>query len=193
MTSLFQAEADFEELDNRHSHRSRRMKRKLKASAHSDLNIVSMIDIFAVLVFFLLVGSSISATNLSTLNLTIPLGSNTPVAATDNFQLTVSLFEDQVLIAQGETQSRFPHLDGQVDAASLTELLVSIKASYPTEERVTLLVEDAVPYEQIIRVMDSIRMYPPVGVAKTEARLFPAISMGDIAAQNFSNDGRGEK
>lgn len=193
MTSLFQAEADFEELNNRRSHRSRRMKRKLKASAHSDLNIVSMIDIFAVLVFFLLVGSSISVTKLSTLNLTIPLGSNTPVAATDNFQLTVSLFEDRVLIAQGETKSRFSHVNGQVDAASLTELLVSFKASYPTEERVTLLVEDSVPYEQIIRVMDSIRMYPSEGVAETEAPLFPAISMGDIATQNLDNDGMGRK
>ena len=53
--------------------------------------------------------------------------------------------------------------------------------------------DDAVAYEQIIRVMDSIRMYPSAAEGSTGVPLFPAISMGDIAAVSLSDSEIGGK
>lgn len=178
MTSLFQAEPEYEEVEQRRSRRTRRLKRKLKGYGDGELNIVSMIDVFAVMVFFLLVGSSISASKLHTLNLTIPVASNTPSPTQSDFQLAISLYESKVVVAESGVRSSVNHIDAQVDTDSLSSLLRSIKAEHPNEERVNLLVADTVSYEQIIRVMDSIREYRLVEGGELKP-LFPAISMGD--------------
>ena len=193
MTSLFQAEPDLDDSECRRSRRSRRLQRKLKGRADGELNIVSMIDVFAVLVFFLLVGSSISASKLHTLNLTIPLASNSSVETKKDFYLTVALHKDKVVISQTGNETSFSHINGTVDSTSLAELLKTIKADYPAEEKVSLLVDDSVAYEQIIRVMDSIRMYPSAAEGSTGVTLFPAISMGDIAAVSRNNSEIGGK
>ena len=57
VTSLFQAEPEYEEVEQRRSRRTRRLTRKLKGYGDGELNIVSMIDVFAVMVFFLLMDS----------------------------------------------------------------------------------------------------------------------------------------
>ena len=188
MTSLFQAEPDFDDTESRRSRRSRRLQRKLKGRADGELNIVSMIDVFAVLVFFLLVGSSISASKLHSLNLTIPLASNTPSIVEDEFHLTVALYKDRVEVSQAGEKANFSHVDGVVDVTSLAASLLVIKSTYPEEEKVSLLVEDSVPYDQIIRAMDSIRIYPSSGEGQVAKSLFPAISMGDVATE--SNRGK---
>jgi biopolymer transport protein ExbD len=178
VTSLFQAEPEYEEVEQRRSRRTRRLKRKLKGYGDGELNIVSMIDVFAVMVFFLLVGSSISASKLHTLNLTIPVASNTPSSTQADFQLAISLYDNKVLVSKSGVRTSINHIDAKVDIDSLSNLLRSIKAEHPNEERVSLLVADNVPYEQIIRVMDSVRESPPTEGSEA-APLFPAISMGD--------------
>jgi biopolymer transport protein ExbD len=193
VTSLFQAEPDFEEPECRRSRRSRRLKRKLKGRADGELNIVSMIDVFAVLVFFLLVGSSISASKLHTLNLTIPVASSTPVKTDDDFHLAVSLYKDYVVVTQGEKETRLAHVNGVVDTASLAKVLRLIKSEHPDEERVSLLVEDSIPYDQIIRVMDSLRTAAPSSNIDGAEKLFPAISMGDISLQSHDVNDAGGK
>ena len=174
VTSLFQAEPEYEEVEQRRSRRTRRLKRKLKGYGDAELNIVSMIDVFAVMVFFLLVGSSISASKLHTLNLTIPVASNTPSSTQADFQLAISLYDNKVLVSKSGVRTSINHIDAKVDIDSLSNLLRSIKAEHPNEERVA----DNVPYEQIIRVMDSVRESPPTEGSEA-VPLFPAISMGD--------------
>lgn len=178
MTSLFQTEPEYEDVDQRRSRRTRRLKRKLKGYGDGELNIVSMIDVFAVMVFFLLVGSSISASKLHTLNLTIPVASNTPSSTQEDFQLSISLYDSKVLVSESGVRTSIDHIDAKVDVDSLSALLRSIKAEHSNEQRVSLLVADNVPYEQIIRVMDSVREYP-AAEGGDPVPLFPAISMGD--------------
>ena len=89
--------------------------------------------------------------------------------------------------------TKYDDINGKVDSASLTALLRSIKTDYPAEERLSLLVEDSVAYEQIIRVMDSVRMYTSATDGSVDVELFPAISMGDIAGPSHSNSKVGGK
>ncbi|CAA0094773.1 Uncharacterised protein [Zhongshania aliphaticivorans] len=181
MTSIFPSEPGYDEVDCRRSRRTRRLKRKLKSNSDEELNIVSMIDVFAVMVFFLLVGSSISASKLHTLNLTIPVASNSPAESDDDFHLAVSLYADKVVVSQEGEENSIKFVNGQVDATALLDSLKEIKAQHPEEERVSLLVEDKVSYEQIIRVMDVLRMPVSSSDASAETALFPGISMGDAA------------
>ena len=55
------------------SRRNRRLERHARARARAvHLNIVSLIDVFAVLVFFLLVSSSLAAARLNVISLNLP-------------------------------------------------------------------------------------------------------------------------
>lgn len=191
MTSIFPSEPDYDEVDCRRSRRTRRLKRKLKSHGDEELNIVSMIDVFAVMVFFLLVGSSISASKLHTLNLTIPIASNSPAEPNDDFHLSVSLYTDKVVVSQKGAEDSIQFVNGQVDTTALLSNLSEIKAQHPEEERVSLLVDDKVSYDQIIRVMDVLRMPVPSSDTSAPSALFPGISMGD-AAENLKTDSKGE-
>ncbi|MFT7562130.1 MAG: biopolymer transport protein ExbD [Flavobacteriales bacterium] len=56
-----------------HSRRTRRMERHHKKNKSSGLNLVSLMDIFTILVFFLLVNSSSSPQLISNKDLTLPI------------------------------------------------------------------------------------------------------------------------
>ncbi|WP_373080951.1 ExbD/TolR family protein [Zhongshania sp.] len=168
----------------RSSRRLRRLKRRLRQRPEGELNIVSMIDVFAVLVFFLLVGSSISASKLHALKLSLPslaepsMGSDEP-----SLTLAVSLFADNLVItSRTGFRKSLPKIDDAYDTAGLSQSLVGIKANHPDESRVALFVAEEVAYADIVAVMDSVREYPSGVVGADGARaLFPLISMGDAA------------
>ena len=165
----------------RKARRSRRLARHLKRGGSEELNIVSMIDVFAVLVFFLLVSSSITAAKLNVLSLNLP--SNDSAAPPDKqpLQLSVSLLPDALVISDRNGAVRkLDNTPAGYNLQALSETLVETKKAAPTENTITLLISPDVPYEDVVKVMDAARLTP------AEARnlglpreLYPLISIGD--------------
>ena len=65
--------------------------------------------------------------------------------------------------------------DGSVDTEALATLLAEIKSRMPDEESITLLLEPRVPYEDLVRVMDAVRIDPE----DPEQAMFPDIAIGE--------------
>lgn len=168
----------------RKARRTRRLARHLKRGGNEELNIVSMIDVFAVLVFFLLVSSSITAARLNVLSLNLP--SNDTVTPPDKqpLQLSVSLLPDSLVVSdRNGALRRLANTPGGYNLQALSEVLVETKKAAPSENSITLLISPNVPYDDVVKVMDAARLTP------AEARnlglpreLYPLISIGDAAA-----------
>jgi biopolymer transport protein ExbD len=166
----------------RKARRSRRLARHLKRGSSEELNIVSMIDVFAVLVFFLLVSSSITAARLNVLSLNLP--SNDQVANPDKpaLQLTVSMLPDALVVSdRNGAVRRLDNTPAGYNLQALSDTLVETKKAAPGENTITLLVSPDVAYENVVKVMDAARLTP------AEARntglpreMYPLISIGDV-------------
>jgi biopolymer transport protein ExbD len=162
----------------RRSRRSRRLQRHLRRRQDCELNIVSMIDVFAVIVFFLLFGSSISASNLHALKLDIPAEKASSESDTKPLQLTVSLFEEELQLSdRNGLIARLPNNEGQYDVATLSDKLLDIKTRLPDEKHLRLLVAANIAYEHIVAIMDAAREHPQ----NPDVELFPLIAIGDAA------------
>ena len=183
MSAVVTQDADTGDEAPRKARRSRRLARHLKRGDNEELNIVSMIDVFAVLVFFLLVSSSISAARLNVLSLNLP--SNDATASPDKpaLQLSVSLLPDALVIAdRNGALRRLDNTPAGYNLQALSETLVETKKAAPNENAITLLVSPNVSYEDVVKVMEAARLTP------AEARnlglpreLYPLISIGDAA------------
>ncbi|MGQ0697316.1 MAG: ExbD/TolR family protein [Panacagrimonas sp.] len=163
--------------------RVRRMERQHKFGARTvRLNIVSMIDVFAVLVFFLLVSSSLAAARLNVINLNLPSPDKTAAPEDMKLQLTAVVRQGVIEISdsKGAVRNIVSTPDGY-NLGALSALLVEVKKAAPTEQNITLLMEPDVVYDNVIKIMDVIRLTPAEARAGGLPReLFPQISVGEV-------------
>jgi len=73
------------------------------------------------------------------------------------------------------------------DLAALSEYLTQVKERFPDKSDATLLLEQDIPYESLVAVMDKLRVAQRIDtdagrVVRTE--LFPEISVGDAPVAN---------
>ncbi|MGH8505288.1 MAG: ExbD/TolR family protein [Stenotrophobium sp.] len=165
------------------SHRIRRLQRHNRTrSLAVRLNLVSMIDVFAVLVFFLLLSASLAADQLNALGLDLPSPDSVPQEQPLHKQLTVVIHRDRLELSdrQGHTTS-IPNISEGHDVKTLAERLLEIKQAAPSEEQITLLLDPDVAYNTLVQVMDAARNLPDgVDLGNNHSRdMFPLISIGD--------------
>lgn len=170
------------------NHRIRRMQRHNRLRARAvHLNLVSLIDVFAVLVFFLLLSASLAADRLNTLGLDLPSQDQQPVEIKDPKQPL------RVIVRAGglevrDTQDRSTRINASAqgqDYAKLAETLLAIKKSDPKSEQITLLLEPDVAYDVLVQVMDTARLGPGDAVFQNGTReMFPQISIGDATVES---------
>src|SRR3546814_11753805 len=100
------------------SRQSRRLERHQRMRARAvSLNIVSMIDVFAVLVFFLLVSSSITAAKLNVINLNLPSPDQQTTPDKPPLQLTITLHKNGLDVSDRNGGLR--HLDNTPEGYNL--------------------------------------------------------------------------
>ena len=162
--------------------RVRRMEREHKFGARNvRLNIVSMIDVFAVLVFFLLVSSSLAAARLNVINLNLPEPDKQ--ATPDQQKLLLTATVRKGVIEVSDTNGAVQNIvstPGGYNLSALSNLLVEVKKTKPSEQNITLLVEADVVYDDVVKIMDAIRLTPAEARATGLPReLFPQISIGE--------------
>jgi biopolymer transport protein ExbD len=136
--------------------RRKRARRERKAS---ELMLVPMIDIFVVLVTFLLMTAVFS--RITILELDLP-SSNAEGASKPVFRLEVIVREEGLELTNGAQKiAVIPNVNGAYDLATLAELAISLKRDYPDATAASVLLEPAIEYDHLIQVMDAIRSAAP--------------------------------
>ena len=151
-----------------------RFKRRKTASLETDimelLNLTPMMDVFTVLVVFLLITAVF--TSITVMDLSVPTSAGGSASIKPNFAIEVIVRKAGLEIANGKAvEAAIPKKDGKYDLQMLSEMLVRLKAKYPEKEDATVLMEPKIEYDYLVQVMDTVRG------AKTP--LFPKISIGD--------------
>lgn len=162
--------------------RIRRMEREHKFGARVvRLNIVSMIDVFAVLVFFLLVSSSLAAARLNVINLNLPSPDREPQPQTAELRLTATVRKGVIEVSDSRGAVRnIVSTPAGYNLGALSDLLVEVKKSAPSEQNITLMMEGDVVYDDMVKIMDVIRLTPAEARASGLPHdLFPQISVGE--------------
>ena len=154
------------------------LRRDRRRQQVGELNLVPMIDILVVLVFFLLVNS----TGVSILGLDLPDATKQSQPDANRQPLFVTVRGDGMVLTEGGNElGRFGSVSEGYDFKALSERLQTVKDARPGEKRITLLIEPATSHDTLVQTMDAVR----VGTAdsgRTLRELFPQIALGDAPA-----------
>lgn len=143
-----------------------------------ELNITAFMNLMVILVPFLLITAVFS--HMTILPLDLP-SSHSATHHTPPLQLQVTLRKNMIAVSdrKGGLVRRFPVHDGHYDIDGLNALMKKIKARAPATHKVTVLVAPDVVYQDLVNVMDAVR------VAGKQS-LFPDISLGDTSSHSHA-------
>jgi biopolymer transport protein ExbD len=121
-----------------------------------ELLLVPMIDIFTVLVTFLLMTAVFS--RITILQLDLPSSNNSSVGTPPAFRLEVIVRHEGFELTNGtKLIATVPKVEGEYDFEALTQMAVSLKSEYPDANDASVLLERDVQYDYLIQAMDAIR------------------------------------
>jgi biopolymer transport protein ExbD len=162
----------------RRSYATKKLARHKRKPA--ELLLVPMIDIFTVLVTFLLMTAVFSRTTILELNL--------PVQQADfrepppGLQLEVMVRKNLIQVADRNSGPlvTLPNGAKGYDYEGLTTYLKRVKERFPEKLDASILLEKDTPYDILVQVMDRVRTFEHKDGARIiQAELFPDISIGD--------------
>jgi biopolymer transport protein ExbD len=172
----------------RRSYANKKLARHSRRPA--ELLLVPMIDIFTVLVTFLLMTAVFSRTVILQLNL--------PAAQTEfrdpppGLQLEVMVRKDQLQVADRNSGplATLPNTQAGYNYDGLTDYLKRVKAKFPEKTDASILLESDTAYDTLVQVMDRVRVFEvKEGLNTVQAELFPDISIGDAPAPDIAAGG----
>ncbi len=144
-----------------------------------DLNIVPMIDMMVILVFFLIFTAVFSKTNVISLNL--PSNSTVAVPLPKTLKLEVIVRPGDILVNDRNSGplKDIESKNGAYDYDTLSLFMRTVKAQFPDMTDASVLLGPNVPYDVLVQVMDAVRVYQLPVAPFSKADLFPNISVGD--------------
>lgn len=157
----------------------RRGRRSLRKEA-AEMNVTAFMNLMVVLVPFLLIMAVFS--RMTILELNLPSGDGQAGEETPELQLEV-VVRDDGMVVQGRNSGvikRLGNAEQGYDLQGLADTLKRIKARYPDKTDLTILLEPQIPYEDVVAVMDTVRVAQVSQAGDlVNAELFPDISIGD--------------
>ena len=121
----------------------------------AELLLVPMIDIFTVLVTFLLMTAVFS--RIAIMQIDLP-SSAAPKPTEPKFRLEIIVRQNGFELGDGKQAiGTIPKVSGAFDLNALTERVLEVKREHPTSEDASVLSEPKVPYDELVQVMDAIR------------------------------------
>jgi len=145
-----------------------------------DLNIVPMIDMMVILVFFLIFTAVFSKTNILQLNL--PANATAaPVELPKGLKLEVIIRPNDLLVNDrnsGPLKLIENNAKGY-DLDALSTFMRQVKSQFPEMTDATILPSPSVSYDTLVQVMDTVRVYQIPEPPFSKAELFPDIALGD--------------
>jgi len=138
-------------------------------------------NLMVILVPFLLITAVFS--RLAILELNLPGSSNEPVDPQEQvFQLEVIVREEKIEVGDRNQGllGVYPNSDDGYDYDALGTKLSELKKRYPEKSDASILLEQDIPYDTLVQVMDTVRVAEKIeedSVVRSD--LFPDISIGD--------------
>jgi len=172
----------------RRSYQYRKLERRTRKPA--ELLLVPMIDIFTVLVTFLLMTAVFSRTVILQLNLPPP--QTVFKEPPPGLQLEVMVRKDQLMVADRNSGPlhAVPNTPQGYDYDGLVEYLKFVKTKFPDKTEASILLEPDTAYDTLVQVMDHVRVFEAgEGINTVQAELFPDISIGDAPAPGTTPPG----
>jgi biopolymer transport protein ExbD len=173
----------------RRSHNIKKMMRHQRRP--SELLLVSMIDIFTVLVTFLLMTAVFSRTVI--LELKLPSNNPSSVDLPKDLNLEVIVHHDDLVIADRATGPlrTLPNTATGYDLDGLTQFLQTVKSRFPDKTEASVLLEPDTPYDTMIQIMDRTRVAEVnAGLSTQQYELFPDVSVGDAPVNEPAAGGK---
>jgi biopolymer transport protein ExbD len=155
-----------------------------------ELLLVPMIDIFTVLVTFLLMTAVFSRTVI--LELKLPPSNAEFTPPPPGLQLEIVVRRDGLMADDRNSGplASFPNRDGAYDYDALSSYLQEVKSHFPDKTDATVLLEPDIPYDVVVQVMDRTRVLEVnAGLSTAQYELFPDVSLGDAPAVNAPGEG----
>jgi len=146
----------------------------------NDLNIVPMLDVMVILVFFLIFTAVFSRTSVLELSLPAPSSDLPPLPP--QLELEVIVKRESITVADRSTAPLkvLPAAGRGHDLAGLTEFLKIVKARYPDKTDATILLDPDVSYDTLVQVMDAVRGFEVTQSGQVvRGELFPQLAVGD--------------
>ena len=162
----------------RRSYATKKLARHKRKPA--ELLLVPMIDIFTVLVTFLLMTAVFSRTTI--LELDLPLAQTEYREPPEGLQLEVIVRKDFLEVADRNSGplKRLPNKADGYDYEGLTAFLKFVKGKRTEVTAASILLEKDTSYDILVQVMDRVRTFEvKEGATIVQAELFPDISIGD--------------
>ncbi|MFM7066521.1 MAG: ExbD/TolR family protein [Gammaproteobacteria bacterium] len=146
----------------------------------NDINIVPMLDVMVILIFFLIFTAVFSKTRI--LELDLPAEVPQELEKIEQLELEVIIRQGAIEVADRNTGllQSFPRDDAKGDLKPLSDYLARVKARFPGKKDATVLPEPEVPYDTIVQVMDAVRSYDGMQDGQpARGELFPQVALGD--------------
>src|SRR5476651_1092641 len=162
----------------RRSYQVRKLLRHQRKPA--ELLLVPMIDIFTVLVTFLLMTAVFSRTVI--LELKLPPANAEFTPPPPGLQLEVVVRKDSLVVDDRNSGplATFANTADGYDYEALSKYLQQVKSKFPDKTDSTVLLEPDTPYDVVVQVMDRVRVLEVnAGLNVVQYELFPDVSLGD--------------
>jgi len=152
----------------------------------AELNITAFMNLMVILVPFLLMTAVFS--RLAILELNLPGSSTEPVDPQDQvFQLEIIVRSDKIEVGDRNQGllGIYPNTDDGYDYDAVGDKLVELKERYPDKSNASILLEQDIPYDTLVQIMDTVRVEVSVETGEDDRKsllrtdLFPDISIGD--------------
>jgi biopolymer transport protein ExbD len=155
------------------------MRNHARYRGRHDINVVPMIDMMIILVFFLIFTAVFTKTNILELNL--PGADSAVPDLPEGLNLEIVVRKAGIEVADRGTGllKTVPSTDGVYDLKALSEYLQLVKSKYPDKQDATILLEQDIQYDTLVHVMDTVRVFPVPGSLWAVGELFPDVSVGD--------------
>ena len=154
--------------------------RRHRSHDPAELDITAFMNLMVILVPFLLITAVFS--RLAILELNLPSSGDQSADLPETVQLEVVVRADRIEVGErnGGLMTSLPMREEDYDYDGLSEYLQRVKATFPEKVDAAILLEPNVPYDVLVQVMDSVRMFSSVQAGQlVRAELFPEISIGD--------------
>ncbi len=145
-----------------------------------ELDITAFMNLMVILVPFLLITAVFS--RMAILELNLPSAESVVIEEQSEFALEVIVRAETIQVGDRNAGvlKIIPMVGEKHDMDELNAYLMRVKANFPDQLAVTLLLESDVDYEVLVQVMDAARSYKiDVPGDFRRAELFPEISIGD--------------
>ena len=144
-----------------------------------DINVVPMIDMMIILVFFLIFTAVFTKTNILELNL--PGADSAVPDLPEGLNLEVIIRKDRIEVADRGTGllKSVAKTGVSYDLTGLQDYLKLVKTKYPDKTEATILLEEDIAYDTLVQVMDTVRVFSVAEQSFAYGELFPDVSVGD--------------